>query len=136
MGLKVCDVMTVHPRAIEAHEDTFTAEGVMKEHGCRHLLVTRQGELIGILSERELRPCRMLLSNQPGEIGPSVESLCVGKPFVVEADTALDAVTHDMAARRIGSAIVVEKGQPVGILTTTDVCRTLSRVLRDNPTID
>ena len=35
-----------------------------------------------------------------------------------------------MADRHIGSAVVTKDGKRVGVLTTTDACRALARVLR------
>lgn len=122
--------MTPNPRVIEADQGAEAAYAEMKKLEVRHLIVVRNGELCGVLSERSLAPCRAFLRGAPGEIGPPLDSLCSGTPFVVAPDDPLDGVTEQMATRKIGSAVVVEDGEPVGIVTTTDLCRVLTALLR------
>ena len=47
------DVMTSNPDTIEANSDAITALKTMQKAGYRHLPVTRNGDLIGIVSERD-----------------------------------------------------------------------------------
>lgn len=126
----VRDVMTPDPHCIDASADTMTAHRTMEARDIRHLLVMSDGELVGVLSERELAPCRRVLAQAPGELGPPVDALCVPDPLVVLPDDPLDRVTEEMSLRRVGSAVVVEDGKPIGILTTTDVCVLLTKLLR------
>jgi CBS domain-containing protein len=122
--------MTPNPHAIEASEGSAAAHALMERLGVRHLLVMRGERLCGVLSQRELAPCHAFLRGSPGEIGPSLDSLCSGTPLVVSPDDALDVLTEEMETRRLGSAVVVEDGKPVGIVTTTDLCRVLTVLLR------
>jgi acetoin utilization protein AcuB len=126
----VRDVMTPAPRSIDAGADTLTAAHTMEIEDVRHLLVMSEGELVGVLSKRELGPCRRMLTQSPGDVGPPVDALCVPDPLVVLPDDPLDRVTEEMALRRVGSAIVVDDGKPIGIVTTTDVCIVLTKLLR------
>lgn len=126
----VRDVMTPDPRLIDASADTLTADHIMGTEDIRHLLVMSDGELVGVLSKRELSPCRRVLAQAPGEVGPPVDALCVPDPLVVLPGDPLDRVTEEMALRRVGSAVVVENGKPIGIVTTTDVCIVLTKLLR------
>lgn len=50
------DVMTPHPQTIDAGEDASTALQMMRDGGFRHLPVTQKGQLIGIVSIRDIPP--------------------------------------------------------------------------------
>jgi CBS domain-containing protein len=50
---------------------------------------------------------------------------------VVEMSAPLDEVAGEMAARHIGSAIVVRHGRLAGIFSAVDACRLLAEILRD-----
>lgn len=123
-------VMTPFPYTIEVDASLVAAQAMMRDHGVRHLPVTRGGRLVGLLSERDLR--RLL---DPGQEWPAGDSVAVGDaalfdPFVVGMSSPLDDVLLEMAERRIGSALVVKDGRIAGIFTATDACRVLAEQLR------
>lgn len=130
----LASVMTPFPFSIEGSETISRAQAMMEEHGIRHLPVTENRELIGVLSDRDVRVARRV-GGEPGHGSdppdPLVASVCSRPPYVVELSAALDEVLVEMAERGIGSAIVVRQDKLAGILTTTDVCRVLAQVLRD-----
>jgi CBS domain-containing protein len=53
-GMPVSAAMTRHPIALPAHALAYEAALVMAEKRVRHVLVTEQGKLIGVISERDL----------------------------------------------------------------------------------
>lgn len=123
--------MTPFPYSIEGGESIARAKAMMDEHEIRHLPVTEDRELVGVLSDRDIRVARRV-GGQPDTAGElTVASVCSRPPYVVELSAALDDVVVEMAERGIGSAVVVRQGKLAGILTTTDVCRVLAHVLRE-----
>lgn len=118
--------MTPFPHAIALEATADEAWALMLEHGIRHLPVTSNGQLVGIVTERDLR-----LVLRPGvDKGEAlVRNAYEDEPYVVEDDAPLDLVAREMARRQIGSALVTRNGKLVGILTTTDICRLLADVL-------
>lgn len=125
----VRDLMTPAPRVVDAMEDCKTARALMGQFGVRHLPVMKDGELFGVLSERDLRGVEAFLSGSPGEIGPPVMAVCGREPFVVGPDDALDQTAIEMANRRLGAALVADGERLVGIVTTVDLCRELAKLL-------
>lgn len=120
--------MTPFPYSIEIDAGAEDAWAMMLRHEIRHLPVTEGGQLVALLSERDLR-----LVLRPGvdrgEV--SVRDACEGEIYCIPDHTPLDRVLLDMAERHIGSAVVQKNGSLVGILTVTDVCRHLADVLQD-----
>jgi len=49
--------------------------------------------------------------------------------YSVTPDTPIDSVVSEMAARKYGSAIVMQNEKVVGIFTTIDVCRAFAELL-------
>lgn len=50
------DVMTPHPQTVDAAESAGKALQMMRKGGFRHLPVTQKGQLIGIVSIRDIPP--------------------------------------------------------------------------------
>ncbi len=121
--------MTSAPAVIEANVATAAAYAKMEELGVRHLPVMDRDRLVGILSERDLRGVRAFLEQTPGEVGPPVGSLCSRDLLVVGPDDPLDEVADAMASRRVGSALVIEGTELIGIMTCVDLCRGLGKLV-------
>lgn len=118
--------MTTFPHSIDIDASLADAWQMMLEHGIRHLPVTEDGKLVGILTERDLR---LVLRPGSDQTGGAVRIACTLDAYEVEDDTPLDVVARELAERQIGSALVVRHEKLVGILTSTDVCRLLADFL-------
>jgi acetoin utilization protein AcuB len=122
----VRDYMTPLPHVIEADQPLAQAERRMRQLGVRHLPVVEQGDLVGVLSARDLgRAARGALDP---ETAP-VEEAMTAEPYVVDPDVPLATVAQQMAAQRVGSAVVVEGDEVVGLFTSTDALVLLSDLL-------
>lgn len=118
--------MTTFPWSIDIEAPAEEAWATMLEHRIRHLPVTENDALVGIVSERDLR-LALRPGVEPGQF--RVRQVCEEDAYVVSDDTPLDRVVREMAARQIGSALVQRRGKLVGILTHTDICRILADLL-------
>lgn len=124
--LVVGAIMTAIPETIDARASTATAVARMRELDIRHLPVMAGDELVGILSQRDLERARAFLDAAPGVVGPNVGDLCTRTLLTVELDAPLDAVATQMADHKLGSALVLDEGELVGIVTNVDMYRCLA----------
>lgn len=126
----VSAAMTPFPHFVQAEDPVVEVERLMEEYRIRHVPVQQQGQVIGIISERDLH--RLVKQSQPRSDKKRIRArdILVRDPYVVEISTPLDVVVSEMAMRQIGSAIVVRHGKLAGILSATDVCRVLAAILR------
>ena len=124
----VGEAMTPTPHAVEVTTTLAAAKQAMATHDVRHLPVREDGELVGLVSDRDIAVAERAWRDEGAE--PLVGTVCSRPPYVVSRSARLDNVVLDMATRRIGSALVVEGGELVGIFTTTDACRVLGEALR------
>ena len=124
-------VMTPMPHSIEAGANLVEAQKLMQSEGIRHLPVTDDGDLAGMVSDRDIK-----LMLGPDFAYPSGSELTVGDAmvrdaYVVDLETRLDLVVEHMAEEHLGSAVVTRKGRLAGVFTVTDACRVLADTLRE-----
>ena len=88
----------------------------------RHLPVLKGGELIGLVS---LRDIRLVESIEEELENIKVEEACSSDPVVVRKDFSLSEVSKKMVASKIGSVLVMDGNKLVGIFTWIDALKAL-----------
>ena len=124
--------MTPFPHSIDVDAPLEDAHKLMREHRFRHLPVMSGGEIVGALTDRDIKLVLGPDFGSPNERELRVRDAYVEKPCVVPASTPLAKVARVMAQNRIGSAIVTKHGKLVGIFTVTDACRALAQIIGDH----
>lgn len=123
--------MSRSPQTVEASRTLAHAHALLREHKIHHLPVLSGGAIVGVLALSDLRLIETLKDVDPHEV--RVEDAMTSAPYCVAPDAAIDEVADEMVSRRIGSAIVVEAGLPVGIFTSSDALRALIELVRGRP---
>lgn len=118
--------MTAMPHTINSDLSIKKASEMMRSHGIRHLPVQRGGNLIGVLSDRDIK-----LANSFADAEKlTVEDVMTSDPYVITPDSPLDTVVLAMAEHKYGCAIIQQgNGKVVGIFTAVDGLRAFSEVL-------
>jgi acetoin utilization protein AcuB len=119
--------MTTSPHTVGTEQTLAHAHGILREYRIRHLPVLRGGELVGMLTERDLALIETLKDVDARAIKVA-DAMSVGV-YQVSPHAPLDEVVGEMASKKYGSAIVVQNSKVVGILTTVDVCSALAALL-------
>jgi acetoin utilization protein AcuB len=125
--LTVGDRMTPAPHLVGAEQPLSTAHALMRKHGIRHLPVLRGGRLAGVLSLGDLHLVETLPDSRPEDV--RIEDAMSTDVYAVSPATPLREVASTMAARKVGSAVVVSGLKVVGMFTTVDALDTLALVL-------
>lgn len=120
--------MTPFPHSIDAGASLEEARTLFLLHGFRHLPVRQGTELVGVISDRDLR--RSLEPVETSFRRIRVADVMTAGPYCVDIHEDLDRVLAEMAARHIGCALVMKEGRLAGIFTTTDACRVFAEHLR------
>ena len=118
--------MTQPVHVIGAQQPLSEAHRQMNALGVRHLPVRSGGKLVGLVSQRDLHLIETLRDVDPLEV--AVEEAMTQDVLTVEPDAPLRDVVHEMAERKLGSALVVEGHEVVGIFTTVDALRALEQL--------
>ena len=126
--LLVRDSMTREVAVLSPQTTAAEALGLCRERRIRHLPVMDGGRLVGIVSDRDLRSAAPALGEP--EKASALERIRVSdvmSPDVITAhpDDPVEEAANRMRESRIGSLPVVEGGELVGILTSSDVMEAL-----------
>ncbi|MEZ4238548.1 MAG: CBS domain-containing protein [Myxococcota bacterium] len=128
------DVMTPDPIFLAADTPVREALEVLEGGRIRHLPVVEDGQLVGMISDRTLRPWRQALVDlRDGEGGPLAEEV-LARPIrafmhddvlYLQADrTVVDAIDV-MLDFKVGAVPVVQDGSLVGIVSYVDLLELL-----------
>lgn len=121
-SLMTRNVVTTGPRTMAVE-----AERVMQDGGFRHLpVVSPVGELLGILSNRDLIRARAL--NRDGRIAVS-EVMSGDILHFVRPSTRAREATWVMLTKKLGALPVLDGQRLVGMVTETDFLRIAHEVL-------
>lgn len=119
--------MTTDVQTIGDEQPMAVAHTMMRGQHIRHLPVLRQGKLVGIVSDRDLRLIETLQEVDPTKV--AVSEAMTTDTYVVTPDASLSDVVGAMALHKYGSAVVCDHGHVVGIFTTVDACSALAELL-------
>ena len=123
-------VMTPFPYHVAVGDGLDAARRLMEKHEIRHLPVMDGGELVGVVSERDIHRLLENLTIGTSEQELLVRDACVEDIYVVDLNERLDLVLLTMAERHIGSVLVTKQGRLAGLFTVTDACRSFAQFLR------
>ena len=124
-------VMTPFPHHIDADASLASAWQMMEDGDIRHLPVFEHGDIIGVISARDLERAHMPGHPLSDETELLVGDLCTRRPYFVDISDPLDRVLDTMVDKRIGSALVLKEGDLAGVFTAADACRLLANTLRE-----
>jgi acetoin utilization protein AcuB len=126
--MRVQAVMTEDPIWVDFRATTAEAARKLSEKHVHHLPVLREGVVIGVVSDRDLRsvPVHGLDSSDL-----PVTSVMSDHPVMVTPDTDLKDVADRMIEGHIGAVVVVdpESTRLVGIVSYVDVLRVVRESL-------
>jgi CBS domain-containing protein len=121
--MRLRDVMSAEVVTVGPNELASAARATMREHRIRHLVVVEGERLVGIVSERDLGGPRGAGSGR----NRSIRDLMAKDLVSASPATTLRQAANLMRGRSVGSVIVVDNDQVVGIVTTTDLLDQLGR---------
>ncbi|GAB6157069.1 CBS and ACT domain-containing protein [Desulfotomaculum varum] len=124
----VKDCMTTSPITIAKSTPILEALEKMKKLKIRQLPVTDKGRLVGLVTEREL----LTVTPSPAttlsvfEMNYLLSKMVVSEvmqknPITVTPDTTIEEAALIMRENKIGSLLVMEADELVGIITQTDI---------------
>ena len=132
--MQVDEIMTDDVTTIEVTASIGDALALMEEHSIRHLPVVRGREIIGMISDRDVRGLGLSLVTDlesfdklKGRLGQPVSGVMTGAVITVETTTDVGEVMDLFCEEKVGAVPVVEGSTQnlVGIVSTVDVLRAL-----------
>jgi CBS domain-containing protein len=134
----VRDFMTTEVTSLQETDSLLDARMVFIRSNFRHLPVLCGKQLRGVVTEHDVKQFAPSLMSgvSPAEYNQVLESTPVSQamtrdPLTVRPDQPVFEAATTLYTRRLGCLPVVENGELVGIVTTTDMLRLLVRMIRE-----
>ena len=123
--LRVEEFTSPYVVSITPQETLDTALNLMQENGIRHLPVIRDGDVLGMISERDVL-------THMGKVWDKilhVEDIMNSDILSVNSNDNLGDVAFALSSQKKGSAVVLDdEGNVYGIFTTTDALNALVEI--------
>lgn len=117
--MNVREIMTENPATLSADSTVEDAARLMKERDIGDVIVMKDGELCGILTDRDI-VVRALAEHRDISKTP-VDQICSHHLVTVSPDADVTAAVQLMRDHAIRRLPVVEEGKPVGIVSIGDL---------------
>ena len=121
--MRVYEIMSEHLKTVPVTASADAAWALMRGDHIHHLVVMDGKKVAGVFSARDAGG----VNGASIRDGRRVGELMSGHVVTVEKETPLKRVANLMRGHTIGSVVVVDKGRPVGIVTTSDLLELLGR---------
>lgn len=129
------DLMTIDPDTVTPETSLREVVSLMNKMGNRQLLVVDNNELVGIITDRDIRLAvnSPLVSDEPLERIEilekfSAESCMTRDPKSVTSDTPIHKVAELLSAYKYGALPVIDNGKLMGIITVTDLLNQMALI--------
>jgi CBS domain-containing protein len=116
---RIRDVMTPEPTTIHGSAMVVEAARVMREADIGVVIVTDNGAVHGLLTDRDIVVRAIAEGRDPA--GTRVADVCSHEITHVQPNDAVDEATRIMREKAVRRLPVVEDGRPVGIVTLGDL---------------
>jgi len=128
--MQVKELMSTAVEAVERNDDLSRVEDLMAAKKLRHLPVLENGEVVAVVSQRDLFKAMMSSTMGYGEKAQKaylhsvrVKEIMAYPVVTVTPDTSVDEAADLMLQKGIGCLPVLDGSQLVGIVTKTDLLR-------------
>ena len=133
--MKVRELMTGAPITVSPDTSVLDARRLMLKERIRHLLVTDDRRLVGIITDRDIR---LNLPSQATSLSRWVVNYLLAKltvgqvmtkgVIIIGPDQDARAAAQLMLEHKVGALPVLDGEVLIGILTETDILRAFARV--------
>lgn len=123
----VRDIMTKNVVTIASDKTALDAAKLMAEKGISSLIVVKNGNPEGIITERDFIKKICVKELQVAQI--KIINIMSKIQTIAEPDTPIEVAVQRMVNRRIRRLPILQDGRVVGIITVTDLARHLRTIV-------
>jgi acetoin utilization protein AcuB len=129
---KVADHMSPHIYSLQPDDITLAASRLMRERRIRHVLITQDGHLVGIVSDRDVREAvfrELVESQQADDRGRGqfrrvkLRDIMSRRVETAGPSTTLADAADRMTRAKVSALPIMEQQRLLGIITETDLLK-------------
>lgn len=125
--MQIRNFMTESSHAIGCDQTLKFAHDRMQQFGIHQLPVLEGGQLVGVLTDRDIALISAVSPSQLDTI--IVEEAMAAEPYAVAPNDDIAVVVAHMLQHKYGSAVVMDHNKVLGLFTSADALRLLSKLL-------
>ena len=115
--MKVADCMTPEPKCLAPDDTLTTAIALMEAGDFRSLPVIRNGKLVGLITDRDIR--KYWQKAEETKVG----AVMTEHPICISPNESLAEAVRMLLAYKVGGLPVIEQHKMVGIITASDILK-------------
>lgn len=114
-------------KLVTTKKDATVADAInlMKKHSIRHLPVVEEGELLGWVTERDIREAYLASLIEQVSMG----DIMIKDPIIISPEANLEEAAELLYRHGIGGLPVVDNGKLVGVITVADIMAAFIEVM-------
>ncbi|PIT98868.1 MAG: CBS domain-containing protein [Bdellovibrionales bacterium CG10_big_fil_rev_8_21_14_0_10_45_34] len=122
--------MTPSPHSINSVQTLAKALEFMRQYRVKHLPVLEGGQLVGVLTERDIQLVESLKGVDLEKV--LVEDAYTPEPYTLPPNSPLDEALTVMAEMHYSCILVVDSSKLVGIFTWIDALAACAKLLKSD----
>jgi len=119
--LKVGDVMTRGVICVDAEDTVQKAAEVLKKNDISSVIVTKKGDGVGIVTERDIITKIVVGSKDPKRV--KISDVMTSPLITLTPEASIDNAAEIMRDRDIRRLVVTQKGRIVGVISEFDIVK-------------
>jgi len=123
-SILVKDIMTKALISVNTETTVFQVAKMMEQGGIGAVLVRRDDNLIGIITDRDYAT-KIVSHNLPSDT--PVEKIMSSPLITINFDESISAAAQRMTSKKIRKLGVTDNGKIIGLITSTDLVTQLSK---------
>lgn len=131
--MNIGELMSAHPKTVTPQDSLLDATKILKESGFKHLPVVDNGDLVGVVTDRDLKRASAsdATTLEVHELlylldKVKVEQIMVRDPVTTQPEDTVESAAKLMIDRKVGCLPVVSGGKLSGIVTKGDLVKLLA----------
>jgi CBS domain-containing protein len=119
MAQSIREVMTADPHTVDSGTSLVDAARAMAQDDVGAVLVTHQGRMKGIVTDRDIVVRAVAQGRDPS--GLKVSDVCTSDPATLTVDQSVDDAIRVVREHNVRRIPVVQDGRPAGIVSIGDL---------------
>lgn len=118
---QVRDYMSMRVISVDDSDSVYNAADIIVKNNIGCVVVTRYGDVVGIVTKGDILRNALLKSRDPVET--KIRDVMTKSPVLVEASESLEQAAKIMTEKNVTKLPVLDEGILVGVISASDIIR-------------